>query len=453
MEKYFIKLLNRIKLTDPQKEDAKTKRKSVCKTLHSKYYPDSTYDKRTEILIGSYGKHTHIRPPRDIDILFKMPASEFERFNNLSGNKQSQLLQEIRGVLNTKFTTTEKINAFGKVVVINFSESLHSVELLPAWQKETGEFLIPNTENGGSWDTWDPKAEIQNINDCKNVNKKTKSLIRMIKAWSSYCSVPALKSFVIEILVVNFLTEKAYEYDESTGYAKTIAGFFEWLQTKGNTYIHLHSNNSSLNIGNEWSSKVSSAVTRATKAIMYEEENNFVDSSREWKKVFGDNFPLAENKSLGIELDIKITELSRKYPSTQEQYIDSDYGFQVVLDPRYDFEIDAKVTQNGYRIDWLSSFNSKSFKLKKNKRLDFHITKDTIPEPYSLLWKIRNFGEEAQNQEGGLRGEISYDKGKRVKDERTQYYGDHYVEAYAIKDGVCVAIAKLLVPIGNEYEQ
>jgi hypothetical protein len=67
------------------------------------------------------------------------------------------------------------------------------------------------------------------------------------------------------------------------------------------------------------------------------------------------------------------------------------------------------------------------------------------------MWKVRNFGEEAKGA-NGLRGEITYDKGWKQKEEDTRYYGEHYVECYAIKDNKCVAIGKILVPIGNEYE-
>jgi len=452
MEKYFKKLLTNIKLTDPQKKDAKTKRKNVCKALHSKYCPDSTYDRRTEILIGAYGKYTHIRPPRDIDILFKMPESEFERFNNLNGNKQSQLLQEVRSVLSKTFTTTEKINAFGKVVVINFNESLHSVELLPAWQKETGEFLIPNTENGGSWDTWNPKAEIQNINDCKNINKKTKSLIRILKAWSSYCLVPDLKSFLIEILVVNFLTEKMYDYDENTEYSKLVVGFFEWLQTKENTHIYLHSNNSSLDIGNDWFSKVSSALTRSTKALTYEEEGNFVDSAKEWKKVFGNNFPLAENKSIDSIYSQRIVTLNSLYPSSSEQYIDTHFGYPLEINPLYEIQIDTDAEVKGFRKNSLNYFNSlPGVRLLKLKWLDFEVKKCNIPGEYTIFWKVRNFGEEADSK-GQLRGEITKDEGGRKKRERTLYLGDHYVECYAIQNNKCVAIANLPVLIGDDHE-
>lgn len=47
-----------------------------------------------------------------------------------------------------------------------------------------------------------------------------------------------------------------------------------------------------------------------------------------------------------------------------------------------------------------------------------------------------------------LRGEITPDAdGLKQKYETTDFSGDHYVEVYAIKDGVCVARGKLKVAL------
>ena len=42
---------------------------------------------------------------------------------------------------------------------------------------------------------------------------------------------------------------------------------------------------------------------------------------------------------------------------------------------------------------------------------------------------------------GQLRGEITKDEGQQAKRESTKFTGDHYVECYIVKDGICVAWA------------
>jgi len=204
IRKSFEKFVSNIRLTSAQIEDAKKKYNGVCKKLHNHYYPDSEYNGSTKLLIGSYGKRTNIRPPRDVDVLFIMPDDKFNQYDDNKSNGQSQLLQAIKNILSEKYSTTEKIKGWSKVVLIQFADGTHNIELLPAWEKENGEFIIPNTENGGFWETWDPRAEIKKINDSdKKTNGKTRALIRMVKKWSENCSVK-LKSFQIEENVADF---------------------------------------------------------------------------------------------------------------------------------------------------------------------------------------------------------------------------------------------------------
>lgn len=450
MDSAFRKFLENIKLTDLQKADAETKIKNVSETLHAKYYPTTTYDGSTKLLIGSYGKHTHIRPPKDIDLLFKMPDSEFARFDALSGNKQSQLLQEVRGILKDRFSTTEGIKAWGKVILISFSESTHTVELLPAWRLPSGEYRIPNTENGGSWDIWNPSAEIKAIHDSSTQTKHTKSLVRMLKAWVRNCGVP-LKSYILEILVIDYLRDQ-YSNQVNEQYPQLVLGFFEYLRAKRHGSVHSLGSSQSISLGDAWASRVDSAVSRAEKAIEYEAADKLRDASLEWQKIFGADFPTVADRAIAVDpIPDKIAQLTREYPSAKEEFLESKYGIPTRVVPGYDVSIDAEVTQNGFRTGLLTEFLRKHFPLLKGKKLKFRVQKINVPGPYSIFWKVRNFGEEAKKADG-LRGEITPDAGSQEKTESTLYHGEHYVECYIVKDNVCVAIGKVLVPIGSTYE-
>ena len=74
------------------------------------------------------------------------------------------MLQDIKKILVEKYPNTP-IKAFGKVVVLEFADTKHDVELLPAWEKEDSTFIIPNSENSGYWEYLDPRSEIQKIKD------------------------------------------------------------------------------------------------------------------------------------------------------------------------------------------------------------------------------------------------------------------------------------------------
>lgn len=80
--------------------------------------------------------------------------------------------------------------------------------------------------------------------------------------------------------------------------------------------------------------------------------------------------------------------------------------------------------------------------------MTFKIIKSNIPEPFQVKWKVRNFGKEAMDA-NDLRGEIMDDDGSKTKIENTKYSGEHYVECYIIKNNICIAKSKILVPISN----
>src|SRR5688572_20448883 len=94
----FNTFLNNLTLTDAQIEDGATKHKGVRSCLNSHYY-NSTSELNNSFLVGSWGKLTRIRPPRDIDVMFILPNSVYQRYLLFIGNRQSAILQEVKGVL------------------------------------------------------------------------------------------------------------------------------------------------------------------------------------------------------------------------------------------------------------------------------------------------------------------------------------------------------------------
>jgi len=73
--------------------------------------------------------------------------------------------------------------------------------------------------------------------------------------------------------------------------------------------------------------------------------------------------------------------------------------------------------------------------------LEFTATTNA-PDPYSVEWQVVNTGEEARRA-NGLRGGFEYSSGTKsnrfIRKESTQYKGSHWIEAFVIKNGICVA--------------
>lgn len=283
----FDKLLSNLTLTDPQKEDGITKHKGVRKTLNEHYY-NSSSESANSMLVGSWGKGTRIRPPRDIDLMFVLPHEVYERYYWKTGNKQSQLLQEVKGVLEDAYYSTS-MKADGQVILVSFLS--YAVEVVPSF-KINGEYLICDTNDGGKYKKFDPESEKENISKSNDAtNNNTRDLVRMLKRWQSYCSVP-MKSFWLELLSIKFLEQWQYKGNSSVFYDWMIRDFFKWLTENPYKYLVVPGTYELVGIGNAWLSKAESAYSRAKKASEYEAAKKPYTAGEEWQKIFGDFIPI-----------------------------------------------------------------------------------------------------------------------------------------------------------------
>lgn len=405
MQELFEKFYENIKLTPLQREDARTKYEGVCKKLHGHYYPGSEYDGTTKLLIGSYGKHTNIRPPRDVDVLFIMPPEKLKQYTDNESNGASQLLQDVKEILSKKYSTTEKIKGWVKVVLVQFTDGTHNVELLPAWENNDGTFIIPDATDGGRWEVWDPRTKIKEIAESQKMTGVTKPLIRMIKKWAEKCTVE-LKSYQIEDEMINFLSN----YDPlDSGYGVVARDFFKFFYER----CAIEGVGSHLN----------TAYEHAKKACEFELQGDLEKAAGEWRKIFGDDFPTTLTKSAG-----QVDELKP---------ILSDYSH--AESPRWNFVNSDRVHIDAYVYDEsktkkFGGINSDGRNLMPGFALKY-IAITNVPNP-QYYWQIVNTGEKAKAA-NDLRGNILLDT--QVRWEHTRYFGKHWIECFVIQDNVCVA--------------
>jgi hypothetical protein len=315
----FDAFLSNIQLTDAQLDDAITKHTGVRKTLHNTYYVSQSNLKEalaeslytdairqsyksntielaeskstslsTSLLVGSYGKNTEIRPPSDIDILFKMPSSHFSRYDTNAYNGQSQLLQDVKKVLVKTYPSTS-IRADGQVVIIPFQS--YQVEVLPAFETIVdGLFKFPDTNKGGSWRHTNPIAEKRNLsNSNKRSNGNTVRLVKMMKAWKRECSVP-IKSLVLEFYAIEFLQSWRHFDESSMYYDRMVRDFLGSLIWATNAVRVVPGVTETVNFGDAWKSKTQTAYDRAVKACEYEGKDERINATTEWRKIFGSQF-------------------------------------------------------------------------------------------------------------------------------------------------------------------
>ncbi len=128
---------------------------TVTKAINKEFW-NSVNDTAHSLYAGSYGRNTAI-DTSDIDILVELPSNLFDRYNNLSGNSQSRLLQAVRNAILIAYPRSE-VRADGQVVKIAFSDGM-DIEIVPAFKSLDGSYRYPDSNTGGSWKSTNPKVE------------------------------------------------------------------------------------------------------------------------------------------------------------------------------------------------------------------------------------------------------------------------------------------------------
>lgn len=280
--------------TSGQLSDGLTKHLNVGKSLQRTYYGES--DERPPcFLVGSWGKNTQVRPPQDVDMFFVLPSEVKARFDLRTGNIQSALLQEVKGALEQTYPQT-RIRGDGQVVSVGFNTV--TVEVVPAFVAAFGgQFIMPDTNGGGSWKFVDPVAQMQAIQAADQATAgNTRALSRIMKHWRNHCAVP-LKSFVLELLVADFIST----YRLGTGFSGAydtywydyyVRDFLGYLIGRANGFLAIPGTGESYFLWDDWLPKATTAWNVAVVACGHEVQDFTILAGEEWQKLFGNRIPV-----------------------------------------------------------------------------------------------------------------------------------------------------------------
>jgi hypothetical protein len=264
-----------------------TSLKGVISSLNSNYRGVSD-EQANARLGGGWGKKLWVRPPRDIDLIYLLPNEVYHRFHARVGNRQSALLQEVKGVLGVTYPQTD-MRGDGQVVIVPFDHV--TIEVAPAFVATNGCLLICDTNNGGSYRESDLAAEIAALDYADAwYNGCARPLIRMLKQWQRYCSVP-IRSFEIEQLVIDFLPHAHRMFVANRWWDWLLRDFFEYTRTRADSFIAMPGTGQLVFVGDAWLSRAESAHLRAIRACGFEAENEDLSAGTTWQMVFGTMIP------------------------------------------------------------------------------------------------------------------------------------------------------------------
>ena len=395
----------------------------------NKKFRDTESKTANSLQVGSYGRWTGIKSISDLDMLYIMPKGKWDNYKD---GKQSQLLTDTKAAIKARYPMTTVI--VDRLVVRVLYAKFH-VEVQPVFELEDGSFKYPETYYGGSWKITKPREEIKAMKDfVSEKNKNLRRLCKMARAWKNKHGV-GMGGLLIDTLAHNFLKSTDEYNDKSYLYYDLMSrDFFKYLADQPNQeYYAALGSGQRVKVKQKFQEKAKKAYNLCIKAIDAEGTDGENDK---WKKVYGRPFPAKLNATS------KATNNSTFLWRNTEQFIEDKYP----VDIRHTLSIDCEVSQNGFREHFLTAMLAKRIPLLARKSLLFTINEISVPEPYSIEWKVLNRGEEAKKR-NTIRGQITPDGGHHQKKESTDFRGDHIVECYVIKDGVVVAKDRIDVPI------
>lgn len=178
--------------------------------------------------------------------------------------------------------------------------------------------------------------------------------------------------------------------------------------------------------------------------ILFDTECTYKDAINAWRKFF--------NHSYWEEVELSI--INKSFNENKSQNFNDTEEFIENLCPvyeQYEVAIDCKVSGNGFSVMPISEYLRKyapRFKnfIPRNFSIKCKIRSTNCPSYDKILWKVLNVGAEAERR-NDIRGQIQ-DRGKEIT-ENSRFYGKHYIECYLMKNGICVAIGHIDVPIGG----
>jgi len=282
----FNKLCDNLKMSNTLVDSVRTKYHGIVKCINEYYWDSSSEDKNC-LYVGSYGRGTAIYAS-DIDIVVNIPDSEYQKYSKYLYGAQSKFIQSVKDVLSEKYYNTE-IRGDGQVIVADFYDV--RFEVVPAFQNSDRSYLYPDTNNGGSWNTMDPRKEIDEFNRVNNeCNGNLKRLSMMVRAWNEFNTV-GLPGYAIDISVYDFLKSYTYKSQSYFYYDFMMRDFLFDLSNKSHYNPRfMFGSNKLMTIDCLYEYKAKASYDIAKKATDASQSEDYITYITSWRKIFGSRF-------------------------------------------------------------------------------------------------------------------------------------------------------------------
>lgn len=270
-----------------------TRYKAITKRLNTDFW-DTVSDTSHSLYVGSYGRNTAIDGLSDLDMIFQLPYSMYEKYNGYSGNGQSALLQAVKTSIEKTYSTTS-IRGDGQVILVPFTDGI-TFEVVPAFINKDDSFTYPDANDGGRWRTTNPRPEIaaiRNRNDACNGNLVR--LCRMMRSWKRKWDVP-IGGLLIDTLAYQFIITWAHRDKSYLYYDFMCRDFFNYMAVQDASQEYWKAPGSGQWVyggKGQFQYKAKRSYNIALEAIEHEtaDPKREWSAKQKWREIFGTAFP------------------------------------------------------------------------------------------------------------------------------------------------------------------
>jgi hypothetical protein len=240
------------------------------------------------VRIGSFGNGTSISGYSDVDYLACLPTDQLTQVSTSS-------LTKVRNALDTRFPNTGVGVSCPAVVVPFGTTRSETTEIVPAdyVREGNGYKLYDIADCAGGWVNASPDAHNAYVRwTDEKLGGKVKPLIRFIKAWKYFRSVP-ISSFYLELRVAKYASEEKsiiYDYDVRNVFKLLWDGQLASMQDPMGVSGYINPCRSDVALADALS-KLQTAYTRAEKAREESSKGKIPDAFYWWRLLYNDVFP------------------------------------------------------------------------------------------------------------------------------------------------------------------
>ena len=272
-----------------QMESISYRYKRITKQLNIDFW-NTESETAHSLYIGSYGRDTAARGVSDIDIYFRLPGSIYAQYHNYVGNGQLALLQAVRSSMQHTYPSTV-LKGDGQVVTVNFTDGI-TFEVLPGFANASDSVTFPDSNDGESWKTCNPQAEMAAFSERNaEANHNLKAICRMARIWKSQHNA-AISGMLIDVLAYQFIDSWSYKDKSYLYHDFLVRDFFEYIShaDADQNWWKAPGSGSWVHRNGKFEVKAKAAHQAALDAIQHTTNGQAWAARQDWQLVFGTNY-------------------------------------------------------------------------------------------------------------------------------------------------------------------